>query len=377
MGKEEKDRILVVDDDPGMRRAVERILARLYTIETAEGVHQALELLRHGNFQVALVDVQLGDGDGYALCQQVRELSSETDVILMTGSVSEPDEKLYRSLEEGAFYFLFKPFERRVLRALVARCLELQKARTAKERYASELAEDLEKARRFQQGLIPTEVTREACWYLEGRFQPCDALGGDFYFSLSNRDGSLSVAICDIVGHGVSAAMYAGMVRSVLDAARRRNPDPASVLPELVSGIDFFESYRYASLFYCQLIPDGRCRYFNAGHPPPLWRRGANGIRELETTGTILTPYLPRENNEIREIETKPGERILGFTDGIYEALDPTDREFERSSLETYLEESHNLPVPEALDGLLKRVREHCAGRPFNDDATVWVIERE
>ena len=90
-----------------------------------------------------------------------------------------------------------------------------------------------------------------------------------------------------------------------------------------------------------------------------------------------MTPYLTRENNEIREIETKPGDRILAFTDGIYEALDPADREFERSSLVTYLDESHNLPVPDALDGLLKRVREHCAGRPFDDDVTVWILERE
>ena len=64
---------------------------------SADGVNQALELSRHGKFQVALIDVQLGDGDGYVLCQQVRALSPETDVILMTGSISEPDEKLYRN----------------------------------------------------------------------------------------------------------------------------------------------------------------------------------------------------------------------------------------------------------------------------------------
>ena len=91
-----------------------------------------------------------------------------------------------------------------------------------------------------------------------------------------------------------------------------------------------------------------------------------------------MVPYpAANENDEIREIETKPGDRILGFTDGIYEALDPTDQEFERSSLATFLEQSHNLAVPDSLDDLLKRVREHCAGRPFNDDATLLIIERE
>ena len=101
----------------------------------------------------------------------------------MTGSLSEPDEKLYRSLEEGAFYFLFKPFERRVLRALVTRALDLQRERRAKEKYASELAADLERARLFQARLMPSAALRDAGWHLEGRFLPCDALGGDFYIA--------------------------------------------------------------------------------------------------------------------------------------------------------------------------------------------------
>src|SRR6185295_10490949 len=128
-------RILVVDDDEGMRRALERILVPTYRVQAVSGAAQALARLRATEFDLALVDVRLTDGDGYALCQAIRQHRPETDVILITGSISEPDEKLYRSLEEGAFYFLFKPFERRVLLALVARCLELQRERAAKERY--------------------------------------------------------------------------------------------------------------------------------------------------------------------------------------------------------------------------------------------------
>jgi sigma-B regulation protein RsbU (phosphoserine phosphatase) len=377
MSQAERDRILVVDDDAGMRRMAERVLSRLYDIETAEGVATALERLEQTHFQVAIVDVQLLDGDGYSLCQQVVARSPETDVILMTGSLSEPDEKLYRSLEEGAFYFLFKPFDRRVLRALVSRCLQLQKERKAKEDYAAELAEDLEKARRFQHSLMPQEAVREAGWLLEGRFQPCDALGGDFYFSLIQRDGSVVFAIADVVGHGVSAAMYCGMLRSVLDAARRRHPDPEDVLPELTSGIDFFEGSRYASLFYGQLLPDGRLRYFNAGHPPPLWHKSDGRVEDLETTGLILTSLFPHDATGVQEIELSSKDRLLAFTDGVYEALDPNGRELERHNLVSYLEQSGKLPVSEALDQLLERVRAHCAGRPFDDDATVLLIERE
>ena len=141
------DRILVVDDDPGMRRAIERILAPTYSVESVAGASEAMDCLERSEFDLALVDVRLKEGDGYTLCHAIRARWPETDVILITGSISEPDEKLFRSLEEGAFYFLFKPFDRRVLRALVERCLRLQQEKETKDRYAEALAGDLEKAR--------------------------------------------------------------------------------------------------------------------------------------------------------------------------------------------------------------------------------------
>jgi serine phosphatase RsbU (regulator of sigma subunit) len=86
---------------------------------------------------------------------------------------------------------------------------------------------------------------------------------------------------------------------------------------------------------------------------------------------------LPHEGTEVKEVELSPGDRLLLFTDGIYEALDPNGREFERENLARFLEQRGGVPVSEALDQLLERVRVHCAGRPFDDDATALLIERE
>jgi DNA-binding NtrC family response regulator len=177
---ERREVILVVEDDSAMRRAIERVVASLAQTEPAGGVEEALTRLRSRRYELALVDVQLPDGDGYALCRQIREISPDTDVILITGSLSEPDEKLYRSLEEGAFYFLFKPFERRVLRALVNRALELQRQRKAKEKYAQELASDLERARRFQQSLMPSALCRRPAGGWRAAFSPVRRWGATF-----------------------------------------------------------------------------------------------------------------------------------------------------------------------------------------------------
>jgi sigma-B regulation protein RsbU (phosphoserine phosphatase) len=369
------ERILAVDDDAGMRRVLERTLSGVYSVDVAASMAEARECLSAAAFDIVLVDIQLGDGDGYTLCREIKRDRPDTDVILITGSLSEPGEKLYRSLEEGAFYFLFKPFERRVLRALVDRCFELRRARHAEAALTKELSDDLERARRFQRSLNPKEPVRHAGWHVEGRFNPCDALGGDFYVSLAAGD-AVVVALSDIVGHGVRAAMYAGMLQSVLNAARRRSSEPRAVLNELVDGIEFFEMESYASLVYGRFESDGRLHYFNAGHPPPLCLRSSGKVESLETTALILTPMLPQKAAEIAEVTLEPGERLVMFSDGMYEVLDDRDREWGLEGLTAALRSTAEASPSETLDAIMERLLEHAGGRPLADDATVVLVER-
>jgi serine phosphatase RsbU (regulator of sigma subunit) len=367
-----------VDDDPGMRRAMERILTPLYQVESADGFAQALGHIGHdGAFNVALVDIRLGDGDGYTLCEELRRRSPDTDVILITGSITQPDEKLYRSLEGGAFYFLFKPFERRVLRALVERCVRLQRERRAKEEFASTLAEDLARARRFQHSLQPAGPLRAAGFHGLGCFEPCDAVGGDFWLGLLERDGTLVVAVADVVGHGVSAAMYAGMLRSTLEAARRADPDPARVQEALVQGVDFFEASRYATVFYGQLTASGRLRYWSAGHPPAVLRRADGGCARLGATGPPLSRVFQQRPRAVGEVGLAPGDRLLLFSDGASEARDPAENELGIEGLERALDGSSRSELGVALDQLRRLVFDHVAGRPLEDDVTMVLIERE
>lgn len=367
--------ILVVDDDPGLRRALERILTPVYSVDLADGAGEALKRLEKKSFALALVDVRLKDGDGYSLCQTIRAGWPQTDVILITGSMSEPDEKLFRSLEEGAFYFLFKPFDRRVLLALVERCLRLQRERYTKERYAQTLADDLEKARLFQYSLLPHEAVCGDGWRVEGRLLSCDALGGDFYLAQA-MDGGLVVALSDVVGHGVSAAMYAGMLRSTLDAARRRGIDPERVSRELLAGIDFFEAATTASMVYALFLPDGRVRCFNAGHPPLLWQR-AGSVEQLPSTGLLLHKFFRDRPLRTREIEMLPGDRLLFYTDGAPEARNPADQELGLDKLEDAFHALRDRPISEAVDELMDLVRQHCGRRPVADDVTVVIVERD
>src|SRR5262245_25476464 len=106
-----------------MLRAVERVLGGRHQIASALNAEQALTLADPFKPEVAILDIRMPDLDGFELMKRLKDDHRDVDVILMTGSVSEPDRKLVRAIREDAFYFVQKPFDSEVLRTLVERCL--------------------------------------------------------------------------------------------------------------------------------------------------------------------------------------------------------------------------------------------------------------
>jgi phosphoserine phosphatase RsbU/P len=160
-----------------------------------------------------------------------------------------------------------------------------------------------------------------------------------------------------------------------LDAARRRSMEPERLIRELLDGIDFFSAATYATLFYGLLLPDGRLRYVNAGHPPPFLL-GHGRCERLDATGLFLSTAFRSRPPQAREIALRPGDRLLIHTDGAFEARNPADQELGLDRLESAFDAGRHLPVPAALEALLARVRSHSGGRPIDDDVTFLMVER-
>jgi len=362
-------RILVVDDEPGMLRAVDRVLSKDHHVVGTRLSREALSIAGDFHPELAIVDIRMPDLDGFELMAQLKARFSGIDVILMTGSVDDLDDKLVRAIRSPAFYFIQKPFDREVLRTLVDRCLELRWRREEHRLNLNRLETEMAEARAFQQSLLPDRETVVNGVAVCCRYTPSSALGGDLY-DYAASTGRTALLIADVSGHGVSAAMLTGIVKSAFHASHVDGFEPAAVVQRVSMGLAAFSPERFVTMVAALISPEERqLRYVNAGHPPvALWGR-TRQLRWLHSTGPLVSPALMESTWESPVVPIHEGDHLLLYTDGISDALADDNGKSEKGFTRIIDRESEGgAPL---LDTILADVHRRLAGRPQPDDLTL------
>lgn len=367
-------RILIVDDDPGILRAVSRVLGRQHRVSTASTGAEALDEAARARPDLAIVDIRLPEMTGFEVTRALKSSLPDIDVILMTGNAEEPDENLIRAIDEGAFYFVQKPFDRRVLLTLVGRCLELRLLRGERERYLRRVGRELDEARRFQQSLLPPPLLEREGLSVAARYLACSELAGDIYDYVEAEDGSIALLIADVVGHGASAAMMTGVVKAAFRASHVDGFEPSSVIDRVREGLRDFEPSRFVTLCTARVDASRReLAYINAGHPEPVVRGGSGMARLLDATGPLLSSALLDLPCEQVSLELSPGDSLLFYTDGITEARGPGGM-FGQGRLVDALMRA-DLRGAELLDGLLAELAAFSGSASHQDDITILALD--
>jgi sigma-B regulation protein RsbU (phosphoserine phosphatase) len=363
-------RILVVDDDAGMLRAVERVLSEEHRVIATLRSREALSVAGEFHPELAIVDIRMPDLDGFDLMTQLKARFPALDVILMTGSVDDLDEKLVRAIRSRAFYFIQKPFDREVLKTLVERCLELRWRREDHRQNLKRLETEMAEARAFQQSLLPDReriVNRVAVCC---RYTPCSALGGDLYDYAAAAAGRTALLIADVSGHGVSAAMLTGIVKSAFHASHVDGFEPLAVVQRVSTGLAAFRPDQFVTLVAALISPEERqMRYVNAGHPPAVvWGR-AREPQWLESTGPLVSPVLTASTWRAPAVAIDEGDHVLFYTDGVSEPLADDDGRAEEP-LTGAIRRASEGGVP-LVDAILEEVHQKLVGLPQPDDLTL------
>jgi sigma-B regulation protein RsbU (phosphoserine phosphatase) len=363
-------RILVVDDEPGMLRAVERVLGAAYHIVAIRSSKDALTVAKELNPDLAILDIRMPDMDGFELMARLKAESPELEIILMTGSVDDLDEKLVRAIRSPAFYFIQKPFDREVLKTLVERCLELRWRREQHRRYLERLEKEIAQARAFQQSLLPDRDAIVNGLSISCRYTPWRGLGGDLYDYAAADARRTALLIADVSGHGVSAAMLTGVVKSAFHASRVEGYEPLCVTQRVWSALAAFSAEHFVTLVAALVAPDERhLRYVNAGHPAcVVWGTDRDPVW-LASTGPLVSPVLPASTWDVETVRIQPSDRILLYTDGVSDVLANGDGDSDTEILAAIGREDRG--GAQLLDAIVASVYDRLAGSLQSDDLTL------
>jgi sigma-B regulation protein RsbU (phosphoserine phosphatase) len=378
-----RSRILVVDDEPGMLRTIERILSTRYDVRAVRLPSAALDAADVGTFDVAILDVRMPEMDGFALMARLGERQPDLDVIVMTGSTDERDARLIRAIRERAFFFLTKPFDREVLLTLVQRCLEARRLSRENRAHVSRLERELQAAQVFQQSLLPDRTASLNGFEVSFLYEPCDELGGDFCDYILRVDAPGAILVSDVSGHGAPSAMITGMVKQAFHAAVQEDFAPTAVLERIAAASRLFPDGKYITATAVRFKPTSMVlEYASAGHPPGLVLGTDGSVVLLEPSAPLIHPALPEWRCEQRVVRLERGDQLLLYTDGLTEAQNGDGDEFGFERLVALVPQLAGLTtsVEAGSMALLAMLRQELArfagGRPFDDDLTLALVRR-
>ena len=232
----------------------------------------------------------------------------------------------------------------------------------------------LQKAQRIQHHLRPREVNADGLVAAIAA-DSASEVAGDFHDLLRLDDGSWLIAIADVTGHGIPAAMGAAVLKALLAAAAEHKRDPASIMAHMNArfcNVTLDEDF--ASVFLIRWQPDTRTlTYAGAGHEPAYLLRSEVPIA-LESDGTLLG-IDPAATWRSTSLQLQPGDRIVLYTDGLTESRTREGVLFGRQRLLDLLHTVSDINADELIRTIRRTVEDHRATAPPHDDMTLVVLE--
>jgi len=246
------------------------------------------------------------------------------------------------------------------------------------------LRKDLEVAAEVQKRLLPPDLPKSSLATFAAFTLPARTIGGDYYDLLDLGGQRVGIAVADVSGKGIPAALLMSVVQASLRVILSRVLSGESEIPlsELARTMGRFlyqstSPSKYATFFYAQMEDDGRkLRYVNAGHNPPyLARRAESGVEIAElTAGGAPLGLLPDARYQEAETELRSGDLLVAFTDGVPEALNDAGEEFGEERLKDLLRSAAGRPVEEISEVLTNNMREWIGSAEQHDDLTFVVV---
>ncbi|MBK1826747.1 SpoIIE family protein phosphatase [Haloferula rosea] len=246
--------------------------------------------------------------------------------------------------------------------------------------------EEVQLAREIQQALASTRFpnvrTKDHELTFGSRYLPISGLAGDFFEVVRIEKGVAGLLICDVMGHGVRAALVVAMLRGLLEKQRESAGEPGTFLSGLNLGLasilERADATMFATAFYAVIdLNADELRYACAGHPAAL-ASGPDGVQSLAAARDERGPGLgiiPAAEFPTSTLSLERVERLMLFTDGLLEAENGEGEPFLETRLIKSMSDGKERPLQAMLDGVLKDVLDYSQNHSFDDDVCLLAME--
>ena len=369
-------RVLIVDDVKANADMLVEALRGDFKLSVALDGEAALRAVERNAPDLLLLDIVMPGIDGYEVCRRLRANPATRELPIMFLSSLEDVQNKARGFELGANDYLTKPFE---ILEVKARVRSLLKAKAYSDAIRAAQERDLAIAREIQMGILPSDpaaLGRGLGLDIHAVIEPARRVGGDLFEVVRLAEDRLVVAVGDVCGKGIPAALFMAVAVTLLRTLARQLESPGELLARLNDELAAQNPQAMFVTMVCLDVRGGRITGANAGHPPTLLVGAAGQTREVfSTSGTVLGVY-PGQAYASETLQLEVGDSLVLYTDGVTEAADPTNALFGEERLQGCYAGGPGGTAAEMVDMLLRAVRAFAGGAPQADDIAILALRR-
>ena len=384
-------KILSVDDESDL----ELLLTQFFRRQIRKGeyefffAHNGLEalqiLLKHPDISIILSDINMPEMDGLTLLTKVNEMRMPSLKCIMVSAYGDMD-NIRHAMNNGAFDFATKPIDLDDLQITIDKAVEqINYIKSAQKEHAQlvDIQSDLSVARDIQQAILPRSfdlpLADAGSIDIYASMHAAKDVGGDFYDFFPIDDHRIGFTIADVSGKGVPAAIFMAVSRTLIKATGVRDlasNDCMMAANNILCGESV--GSMFVTVFYgIYDLKTGLVDFTNAGHNPPYILHADGTVEMLKSECNLVLGAMEDIPYHNATLQMNPGDALVMYTDGVTEAENKEQAQFETTRLEAALAELKGATSRQIVDTINAKVKEFIDGAPQSDDITQLVIRRK
>jgi phosphoserine phosphatase RsbU/P len=370
-------RLLIVDDAKANIDILVEALRSEYKLSVALDGAAALRSIEKSPPDLVLLDILMPGLDGYEVCRRLRAHEPTREVPVVFLSSLEDVTNKAQGFEVGGNDYLTKPFE---VLEIKARVRSLLKAKAYADAIREAMARDLRIAREIQMGILPvdpTAATKGTGLDVHAIIEPAREVGGDLYEVLRVSDRRVVVALGDVSGKGIPAALFMAVTVTVLRTLARQIAEPDEILRRLNDELAEQNPRGMFVTLQCLVfdLEHERVSCAGAGHHQLAIVSPDRPPRLTCTSSGRPAGLMPLNPIECETFPLVHGETFVLFSDGVSEAMNREEDFYGEERLLAALATASGATPAETVTHVLADVRAFTAGAKQSDDITLLAVQ--